>query len=99
MAVRHEPSAPFTSGIPLAMIVVSDEDVMPTTVEISPEQVEALDRIAAREHTSRDALVRRLVAEFVAESAVQSGVDRFFGLWVGRAIDGLDHQERLRSEW
>lgn len=76
---------------------------MTTTVEIPPEQVEALDRIAAREHTSRDALVQGLIAEFVAKSAIKraavSDIDRFFGLWSDRAIDGLAHQERLRSEW
>ncbi|MET7247242.1 ribbon-helix-helix protein, CopG family [Methylobacterium sp. EM32] len=72
---------------------------MLTTVEIPPEQVEALDRIAAREHTSRDALVQSLIAEFVAKHGVKPDIDRFFGAWADRTIDGLDHQERLRSEW
>jgi predicted transcriptional regulator len=72
---------------------------MPTTIEIPPEQVEALDRIAAREHTSRDALVRSLIAEFVARHGTKSDIDRFFAAWSDRAIEGLAHQEGLRAEW
>lgn len=72
---------------------------MLTTIEIPPEQAEALDEIAAREHTSRDALVRTLIAEFVAQHAAKPDIQQFFGIWGDRSVDGLEFQERLRAEW
>ena len=76
-----------------------DEDAMPAIVEIPPEQVEALDRIAAREHMSREALVQSLIAEFVSRHGSASDLGRFFGSWGDRPIDGLELQSRLRAEW
>ncbi|ACL63303.1 ribbon-helix-helix protein, CopG family [Methylobacterium nodulans] len=72
---------------------------MLTTIEILPEQAEALDQIAAREHTSRDALVRTLIADFVAQHAPKPDIQSFFGIWRERGVDGLEYQERLRAEW
>jgi metal-responsive CopG/Arc/MetJ family transcriptional regulator len=72
---------------------------MLTTIDIPPDQVETLDEIAAREQTSREALLRALIADYIARHAPRSGPDQFFGLWSERLIDGLEYQGKLRSEW
>ncbi len=71
---------------------------MRALIDIEKQQIDRLDELARRERKSRAALIRHAVREYLdARSAKRAG--DAFGLWEGRAGDGLEYQERLRSEW
>jgi metal-responsive CopG/Arc/MetJ family transcriptional regulator len=72
--------------------------IMRTLVDIDALHIRALDGMADREKRSRAALIRQAVAEYLEKRAA-SPLDHAFGLWGDRKIDGLEYQERLRSEW
>ncbi|WP_407519682.1 ribbon-helix-helix domain-containing protein [Methylobacterium oryzisoli] len=72
---------------------------MLTTIDLPPDQVESLDEIAAREQTSREALLRALIADYLARNAPRSDLDPYFRLWGERPINGLAYQDKLRAEW
>lgn len=67
-------------------------------VDLGDGDVAALDSVARRSNTSRAALIRAAVAEWLNEHK-RAGQVEAFGLWAGRAGDGLDYQERVRREW
>jgi predicted transcriptional regulator len=71
---------------------------MRTLIDMEDQQVQELDDIARRLKLSRAAVVRRAVAEFLDRNAVTELGDAF-GLWGDRKDDGLEYQERMRSEW
>lgn len=66
--------------------------------EIGSSQLEALDELSKREKTSRAALIRHAVEDFIAKHRHECQNDAF-GLWGDRKIDGLAYQEKLRTEW
>jgi len=75
---------------------------MRTLVDIPQEDIEALDRRSRAERTSRAAIIRTAVRDYLKErghsdrhAAIRAGC----GLWKARDIDGLDYQEQIRSEW
>ena len=70
---------------------------MRALIDIPDEQVAALAAIARRRGSSRSALVRAAIGEFVAKER-QAPLDESFGLWRG-GEDGLALQRRLRGEW
>ena len=75
---------------------------MRTLVNLTDEQVEALDAYCREEGVSRAEAVRRAVDRFLL---VGRGRKRSleshpaFGSWKGRGVDGLELQSRLRGEW
>jgi len=75
---------------------------MRTLVNLTDEQIEALDGYCREEGVSRAEAVRRAVDCFLL---VGRGPKRrlrshpAFGSWKGRGIDGLELQRRLRREW
>ena len=71
---------------------------MRISVDLNDAQIKALDKMARRRGKSRAALIRRAVDDFLAEHR-RAQSDDAFGLWGDRKIDGLKHQEQLRSEW
>lgn len=71
---------------------------MRTLVDLEEENIRALDQLAARRKRSRAALIREAVADYLERNAVGEAGEAF-GLWENRKVDGLDYQERLRSEW
>ena len=71
---------------------------MRVVVDLGDKQLQALDALSKRAKRSRTALVRDAVADYLARRQKESG-DNAFGLWGGRAIDGLAYQEELRREW
>jgi metal-responsive CopG/Arc/MetJ family transcriptional regulator len=71
---------------------------MRTLVDIDALQLRALDEMAEREKRSRASLLRQAVTEYL-EKRTARPLDHAFGLWGDRMIDGLEYQERVRSEW
>jgi metal-responsive CopG/Arc/MetJ family transcriptional regulator len=67
-------------------------------VDANETQVAALDDLAKREQRSRAAVIRAAIDDYVARHK-QSRIKEGFGLWGDRAMDGLEYQEKLRSEW
>jgi metal-responsive CopG/Arc/MetJ family transcriptional regulator len=66
--------------------------------EIGNSQIKALDELSKREKTSRAALIRRAVEDFITKHRQERQEDAF-GLWGDRQTDGLAYQEKLRNEW
>ena len=66
--------------------------------EIGNSQLKALDELSKREKTSRAALIRHAVEDFIAKHQ-QGRQDDAFGLWGDREVDGLAYQEKMRNEW
>ncbi|MCP5137869.1 MAG: CopG family transcriptional regulator [Gammaproteobacteria bacterium] len=71
---------------------------MRTIVDLPEKQIEALKSLAESANVSRAELVRRAVADYLVRQQPPDG-DSAFGLWKGRAQDGVAYQEQLRSEW
>ena len=71
---------------------------MRTLVDIPEPDVRALDEIGERRGASRAKIIRQALREFLSRNARPPG-DEAFGLWRGRGIDGLEYQEKARSEW
>lgn len=73
---------------------------MRTIIDLPEDQLAALDAWRRARGMSRAEAVRRAVRQLIGDAQERSGVDdAAFGLWRGRASDGLAEQERLRSEW
>ena len=70
---------------------------MRTLIDLPKPDLDQLNDIAARRRTSRAALVREAVGEFLARQRRGSLKDTFGLLKDGE--DGLAYQERLREEW
>jgi metal-responsive CopG/Arc/MetJ family transcriptional regulator len=71
---------------------------MRTLVDIDKADLRALDAVADRERRSRAAVIREAVSLYL-EKKTASQMDDAFGLWGDRRTDGLEYQERVRSEW
>jgi metal-responsive CopG/Arc/MetJ family transcriptional regulator len=66
-------------------------------VDLPDRHVEVLGEIAAAEAVPRAEIIRKAVAAYVERhQPVQASA---FGIWKKRAVDGLDYQEKARSEW
>lgn len=77
---------------------------MRTLVDIPEDDIEWLDREAAKEGKSRTALVREAVAAYRAQSSKGSGkdwLDQAFGIWKDRTDigDAVEWQRRERAAW
>ena len=71
---------------------------MRALVDMNDAQVEALDVLAKRAGRSRAALIRTAIDDYL-ERHHREQVEDGFGLWGKRKVDGLDYQEKVRSEW
>ena len=71
---------------------------MRALIDMSDAQVEALDTLAKRVRQSRAALIRAAIDDYLDRHR-RVMVEEGFGLWSRRKIDGLDYQEKARSEW
>lgn len=71
---------------------------MRALVDIDELQIEKLDELARREKRSRAAVIREALREYLDARATEASSDAF-GLWGDRTVDGLEYQERVRSEW
>lgn len=68
-------------------------------VDLSDQDIQWLDNLAAGQGVSRAELVRRAVAAYRADAAGDA-IDNVFGIWRDRADigDGLKYQRRLRGK-
>ena len=71
---------------------------MRTLVDLGDAQIQELDNLSKQERTSRAALIRQAIADYLAARRGRQDRDAF-GLWGERAVDGLAYQEKARSEW
>ena len=71
---------------------------MRTIVNLTKAQVEGLARLGDTQQTSRAALVRAAVDEYLQRHAANSW-DEAFGLWTDKPVDALAYQRKLRAEW
>ncbi len=71
---------------------------MRTLVDIPRQDLEALDQLGQRRRESRAKLIREAVSDYLARNR-GPGFEEAFGLWSDRAVDGLDYQRKIRSEW
>lgn len=78
------------------MITIYNTD-MRTIVDLPERQIEALAKLSEKENTSRAAIIRLAIDDYIEKH--QAALSAAFGLWKDKPIDGLEYQERLRSEW
>jgi metal-responsive CopG/Arc/MetJ family transcriptional regulator len=71
---------------------------MRTLVDIPEDDVRALDELSRRRRVSRASVIRAAIGDFLARHRRPDEEDAF-GLWGESAIDGLEYERRLRSEW
>ncbi len=67
-------------------------------IDVPDEQLEDLSAIVDAEQRPRAAIIREAIQAYIALHKPAGGANTF-GLWKDRKVDGLDYQERLRSEW
>ncbi len=70
---------------------------MRTLIDIGEAELKALDRMARSANVSRASLIRKAVDDFLGRERGKE--DDAFGLWGDEAVDGLEYQEKVRSEW
>lgn len=70
---------------------------MRTLVDIPDRQIEALSAICKAKDIPRAEAVRRAIDAFIERN--RPVPVEAFGLWSRTSEDGLDYQERMRSEW
>jgi metal-responsive CopG/Arc/MetJ family transcriptional regulator len=71
--------------------------MMRTLVDLPEEELEELNVLSRSRKVSRAELIRQAVAGFLAQN--KAGMEDSFGLWKRRGVDGVEYQEKLRSEW
>jgi metal-responsive CopG/Arc/MetJ family transcriptional regulator len=71
---------------------------MRTLVDLGDAQLEELDNLSKQERTSRAALIRQAIDDYLAARRRRRDRDAF-GLWGDHAVDGLAYQEKARGEW
>ena len=71
---------------------------MRTLVDIPEGQIRELTTLCVEKHISRAEAVRQAIAAFLSENAPQPKMNGF-GLWSESTVDGLEYQEKMRSEW
>jgi len=68
-------------------------------LRLSSRQMEALDLFVSVENKTRTDVIRNAI-DFYIEKKKECGDKRStFGLWKEKNIDGIEYQERIRSEW
>jgi metal-responsive CopG/Arc/MetJ family transcriptional regulator len=73
---------------------------MRTTISLTDDQIQALDRLRAIERASRAELIRRAVDAFLQTKKGASIAERpGFGAWKNRRVDGVTYQRKMRAEW
>jgi predicted transcriptional regulator len=71
---------------------------MRTVIDVPDKLIESLDQLGGAAQTSRAALIREAIVEFLRHKAVPQA-EAAFGLWRQRQKDGLRYQTEVRGEW
>ena len=71
---------------------------MRTLVDIPERDIEALDEVRRQRRVSRSAVIREAVRDYLGRN-LRRDPNAGFGLWSDGAVDGVEYQRRLRSEW
>jgi metal-responsive CopG/Arc/MetJ family transcriptional regulator len=73
---------------------------MRTLIDIPENQINELAAICQYKNLSRAEVIRQAIAAYVVNNK-PAVTEQAFGLWAkhSEAIDGLDYQEQIRSEW
>jgi predicted transcriptional regulator len=71
---------------------------MRALINLPDDDVRALDSLSEKLRTSRAALVREAVSEFLERNRTVN-LEEAFGLWGETPTDGLEYQRALRDEW
>ena len=71
---------------------------MRTLVDIPDEDLKLLNTVTRRLGLSRAEFVRRAIAKSLAPHRERTDQSAF-GLWANHPEDGVEYQERIRSEW
>jgi hypothetical protein len=78
-------------------MAIYDSD-MRTLINLPEDQVKELDELSRKRASSRTALVREAVAQYLQRHR-SARIDDSFGLWKDAPLDGVEYQRRLRREW
>lgn len=70
---------------------------MRALVDIPERQIKALEALCQAEKISRAELIRRAISAYLDKK--KPATSPAFGIWRERGVDGLEYQERVRSEW
>ena len=67
-------------------------------IDVPDKLIESLDQLGGAAQTSRAALIREAIADFLRSKSVPRA-EAAFGLWRQRKKDGVRYQTELRGEW
>ena len=67
-------------------------------VDLPESHLIELSKLVKAEGRPRAAIIRDAVDAYLAPRRKATG-NEVFGRWKGRGIEGLEYQEKLRSEW
>ena len=79
-------------------MVIYDDVIMRTIVDLPDEQVKALARLCESQGISRAEAVRRAVARLLADEQ-RPGREQAFGAWSGKGLKSTTLIRELRAEW
>ncbi len=71
---------------------------MRAVIDVPDEIIESIDRLSAAEKRSRASVIREVLSNYV-EATKTPDLEAAFGLWKGKAKDGVTYQEEIRNEW
>jgi hypothetical protein len=71
---------------------------MRTLIDIPEQYLQDLTTLGQQEKLSRAELVRRAIAAYLSDHKPQTALHGF-GLWKDTAVDGVEYQQAMRSEW
>ena len=72
---------------------------MRTIIDIPEDMLTQLESARVRQKCSRASLIREAIQSFLKKQSNPSDLDRAFGLWKEKELDGVDYQNALRREW
>ncbi|MDP2071797.1 CopG family transcriptional regulator [Methylotenera sp.] len=70
---------------------------MRTLIDIPEKQINELAIICKAKNLPRTEVIRQAIVAYIASNTPSAS--QAFGLWSKNAVDGLDYQEKVRSEW
>jgi hypothetical protein len=79
---------------------IHSDESMRTLIDIPDHQISELAAICQIKKLPRAEVIRQAIAAYLANNK-PTEPETAFGLWArqNQAVDGLDYQEKIRSEW